>query len=245
MTTLITGATGHIGRAVAKRFVSAGKSVLLTGRSAEKLDAVLAECEGLGANGVRVAGVTADLTTGEGVQAVVRHVVEEKHVVQNLIHVAGVNVDKILLRTNDSVIKDVLDTNLVANIQLTREISKLMIKNNKLISSSITNVGSIVSHGNIGQSVYSASKAALSGLTRSLAKEFGSRNIRVNLVEPGFIGDTDMIENVNIEEVTKTIPLRRLGTGDDVAQLCLFLSDAEKSAYITGQTIRVDGGIAV
>ena len=245
MTTLITGATGHIGRAVAKRFVSAGKSVLLTGRSAEKLDAVLAECEGLGANDVRVAGVTADLTTGEGLQAVVRHVVEEKHVVQNLIHVAGINVDKILLRTNDSVIKDVLDTNLVANIQLTREISKLMIKNNKLISSSITSVGSIVSHGNIGQSVYSASKAALSGLTRSLAKEFGSRNIRVNLVEPGFIGDTDMIENVNVEEVAKTIPLRRLGTGDDVAQLCLFLSDAEKSAYITGQTIRVDGGIAV
>ena len=112
--------------------------------------------------------------------------------VQNLIHVAGINVDKILLRTNDSVIKDVLDTNLVANIQLTREISKLMIKNNKSIPSSITNVGSIVSHGNIGQSVYAASKAALSGLTRSLAKEFGSRNIRVNLVEPGFIGDTDI-----------------------------------------------------
>ena len=142
-------------------------------------------------------------------------------------------------------INDIINTNVTANIHLSREITKLMLKHREITHGSIINIGSVVSNGNVGQAVYSTSKAALSGLTKSLAKELGSRNIRVNLVEPGFIANTDMVEHINVDAIMKTIPLNRFGTGEDVAQLCLFLSDDEKSGYITGQTIKVDGGIVI
>ena len=253
-TTLITGATGHIGKAIAKAFVASGRSVLLTGRNENKLKAVVDECcrnvpgsntGGSGNGDVQVDWVAADITETGGIKSIVHKVNEAKLGVNSLINCAGVNIDKILLRTNENQINSIINTNIIANINLSREITKTMLKNKEITNGSIINIGSVISSGNTGQTVYSTSKAALSGLTKSLAKELGSRNIRINLIEPGFIGNTNMVENINVDDIMKSIPLQRLGTANDVAELCLFLSDVYKSGYITGQTIKVDGGMII
>ena len=259
MTTLITGATGHIGKAIAKTFASNGRSIILNGRNERKLQEIKMEIKNdnnnNNNNNIHIEYIEADITNKDGIQTIVNKINSFNDnrnsnnnntilsPVNTLINCAGINIDKILLRTNETQIHDIINTNIIANINLSREITKMILKNKDVTNGSIINIGSVISKGNIGQTVYSTSKAALSGLTKSLSKELGSRNIRVNLIEPGFIGNTEMIENINVEEMMKMIPLKRLGTCDDVAELCLFLSDVKKSGYITGQTIQVDGGM--
>ena len=258
MTILITGATGHIGKAIAKTFASNGRSIILNGRNERKLQEIKMEIKNdnnNNNNNMHIEYIEADITNKDGIQTIVNKINNFNDnrnsnnnntilsPVNTLINCAGINIDKILLRTNETQIHDIINTNIIANINLSREITKMILKNKDLTNGSIINIGSVISKGNIGQTVYSTSKAALSGLTKSLSKELGSRNIRVNLIEPGFIGNTEMIENINVEEMMKMIPLKRLGTCDDVAELCLFLSDVKKSGYITGQTIQVDGGM--
>jgi len=183
------------------------------------------------------------------------------HGIHVLVNAAGVVHNGLLARTTDATVATTLGTNLLGPIHLCREVSKVMLKHRtkplkrKEIAAAddtvcpsgqtIINIGSVVgSSGNVGQCIYSASKSGLVGLTLSLAKELGSRNICVNLIEPGFI-DTDMTKDMSTEQrqkIEQSIMLNRFGEGRDVADLVGFLV-GDGGRYITGQTLRVDGGL--
>ena len=165
-----------------------------------------------------------------------------------LINAAGIVQNNLLVRTNDTIIQETLHTNLLAPIHLCREVAKSMLRTKQKEQKdhrSIINIGSVVgSQGNIGQCVYSASKAGLSGLTMSLAKELGPRGVRVNLIEPGFI-ETEMTQNISTEArlaIEKSIMLGTFGTSEDVAEMVGFLV-SHSGKYITGTTINIDGGL--
>ena len=168
-----------------------------------------------------------------------------------LINAAGIVQNNLLVRTNDTIIQETLHTNLLAPIHLCREVAKSMLRTKQKEQKdlqhhrSIINIGSVVgTQGNIGQCVYSASKAGLSGLTMSLAKELGPRGVRVNLIEPGFI-ETEMTQNISTEArlaIEKSIMLGTFGTSEDVAEMVGFLV-SHSGKYITGTTINIDGGL--
>ncbi|OWZ03743.1 Carbonyl reductase [Phytophthora megakarya] len=161
-----------------------------------------------------------------------------------LVNAAGISKDNLLLRLQDAELDELLLTNLVGPVHMCKAVAKGMMQRRQ---GSIINIGSVVgSAGNVGQVAYSASKSGLAGVTKTLAKEFGGRNIRVNLVEPGFIS-TDMTEamaDAARDRVLGNIPLARFGKADEVAQLVAFLV-SDKAAYITGQCIRIDGGLVI
>ena len=168
-----------------------------------------------------------------------------------LINAAGIVQNNLLVRTNDTIIQETLHTNLLGPIHLCREVAKSMLRTKQKEQKdlqhhrSIINIGSVVgTQGNIGQCVYSASKAGLSGLTMSLAKELGPRGVRVNLIEPGFI-ETEMTQNISTEArlaIEKSIMLGTFGTSEDVAEMVGFLV-SHSGKYITGTTINIDGGL--
>ncbi|AFJ62574.1 3-oxoacyl-[acyl-carrier protein] reductase [Bacillus velezensis YAU B9601-Y2] len=159
-----------------------------------------------------------------------------------MVNNAGLNLDQLLPLTNDEDIDRILNLNIGSVIKLTRNVSRVMLKQN---SGSIVNISSIIgSRGFKGTSVYSASKAALDGLTRSLARELGSKGIRVNSLAPGFV-DTDMTKNMPEKQKSQIIrrtPMGRLGETDDMTGLVRFLLSPE-SSFMTGQTIAIDGGL--
>lgn len=268
---IVTGASRGIGKACAHAAASLGYSVVCVGRDHAALrDVELELLHGgfalvnKGADGVAGkpshASVVCDVTSED---AVVRCVDEacssfdgvgggSLHV---LINAAGVVQNGLLARTSTKIIDDTIKTNLVGPMLMCREVSKRMLRarhksgeSNECapLGRSIINIGSVVgAAGNAGQCAYSASKAGLRGLTASLARELGPRNIRVNLVEPGFI-DTDMTSSLSEgrrREIAEATALGRLGSPDDVASLVKFLIGRE-SAYITGQTMTVDGGLS-
>ena len=163
-----------------------------------------------------------------------------------LVNCAGIAQDSLLLRAKDAHVQSMIQTNLVGTIQASRIAVKSMVKN-RVTHGSIVNVGSIIgSQGNVGQSVYSASKSGLLGFTRSLAKEVGPRSIRVNMIEPGYI-HTEMTAGMDVDGIigSKRIPLNRFGEAEDVANLVGFLCNSSLSSYITGQVIGIDGGMTV
>eukprot|EP00299_Pterocystis_sp_00344_P013038 c6341_g1_i2.p1 GENE.c6341_g1_i2~~c6341_g1_i2.p1 ORF type:complete len:168 (+),score=40.27 c6341_g1_i2:357-860(+) len=161
-----------------------------------------------------------------------------------LVNCAGINIDGLLLTTSDTSIHDIMTTNVIGPMLVTRAVVKDMIRAR---AGSIISIGSVVGeYGNAGQSVYSSSKSALVGFTRSLAKELGPKNIRVNMIAPGFI-ETDMTQQMAEEKRTQILsrtPLRRFGSACDVATAALFLA-GDQSKFVTGHVLRVDGGVTL
>jgi 3-oxoacyl-[acyl-carrier protein] reductase len=250
---VVTGASRGIGLQCATVLAEIGYSVALIGRDLETLESVTKDL-----NSSTSSNHTAhccDVSQPKEVIDCVRDITNNgENRINVLVNAAGVVHNGLLVRTSDDAIKTIIGTNLLGPIHMCREVSKVMIKhqntkvneNNEIeMNSTILNVGSVVgSSGNSGQCLYSTSKAGLAGLTLSLAKELGQRNIRVNLIEPGFI-NTDMTNNMPIKkknEIENKIILNKFGETNDVANLVKYLVGTGGS-YITGQTIRIDGGL--
>ena len=231
---LITGGTRGIGRAIAESFRNAGAVVYITGTNRERTESVAKE---LGVNGVKM-----DVSDREEVKNVVNEIVEKEGRIDVLVNNAGITRDTLFVRMKDEDWDAVINTNLNGVYNVTRAVVPVMVKKRKGV---IINISSVVGFtGNVGQVNYSATKSALVGFTKSLAKELGSRNIRVVAVAPGYI-TTDMTKAIPEkikEELIKSIPLRREGEPREIADVCLFLA-SDMASYITGTTIHVNGGL--
>ena len=225
---LVSGGTKGIGGAIVTKFLDEGYSVLATTR--DKTKANIIEHKNLIVENL-------DLSSKESISEFQEKLESFKPSI--LVNNAGVTKDNLFLRMTENDWNEVIETNLNGTYKLTKMFLKDMIKNKW---GRIINIGSVSGlMGNPGQTNYSASKAALEGFTRSLAKEIGSRNVTVNLVSPGFI-NTDMTSDLSIETLEDQIPLRRMGNPSDVASLVSFLA-SEGAGYITGQTLVVDCGL--
>lgn len=235
---IVTGGTRGIGRAIAQSLADAGARVAVVGRDQARADAAAAEI------GHAVTGFSCDLTDAAAAGALVDRVVAVFGSVDILVNNAGLTRDNLMLRMTDEDWDTVLDANLRSAFITMRSATRGMMKRKW---GRIVNVASVVGLvGNKGQANYAASKAGLFGLSKSIAKEFASRNILVNVVAPGFI-DTDMTAAMSPEARTTLsaqIPLGRLGKPADVANLVVFLC-SEQSSYITGQVLVVDGGMVM
>ena len=239
-TALITGATRGIGKAIAIKLSQEGYNIAINYRKEDKkLNDLKKEIE---ANNVKCELVQGDVSNFEDAERFVKEVVEKLGSIEVLVNNAGITKDMLLMRMKKEDFEQVIDTNLVGTFNVTKNAINYMMKARK---GNIVNISSVVGiSGNAGQTNYSASKAGIIGFTKSLAKEVASRNIRVNAVAPGFIETsmTDVLKDDIKEEISKNIPLKRMGTAEDVANAVNFLV-SENSSYITGQVIQVDGGM--
>ena len=241
-TVFVTGGSRGIGKEVALKFAEEGYDVIINYVS-EKTDveALKKEFEEKGAETLIL---KADVSKEVEVQEVIKQAIEKFGKIDVLVNNAGITRDNLLMRMSEEDFDKVLEINLKGTFIVTKAVTKYMMKKR---SGSIINLSSVVGvSGNAGQCNYSASKAGIIGFTKSVAKELASRNIRANAVAPGFI-ETDMTnvlpENVK-EEIHNQIPLKRMGSAKEVAELIYFLG-SEKSSYITGQVINVDGGMVM
>lgn len=239
-TTVITGASRGIGRGIALAFAENGCNIAFTYKSSSK-EAKELEKELAGLN-VKSKAYRSDASSLEDSNRLVESVLKDFNSIDILVNNAGITKDNLLMRMSEEDFDSVIKTNLKSVFNMSSAIQRLFIKQRK---GSIINIGSIVGlKGNPGQSNYAASKAGIIGFTKSLALELGSRNIRVNVIAPGFI-ETEMTENLSeniIENWKNNIPLKRIGKPEDVANACIFLA-SDLSDYITGQVIQVDGGM--
>lgn len=236
---IVTGASRGIGRCTALALAAQGADLVVAARSLQPLQEVVAEIEALGRKAL---AVTADASVTDDANKLIAATVETFGKVDILVNNAGITRDGLLLRMKDEDWDAVLDTNLKGAFLLTRAAAKLMSKQR---SGRIINISSVVGEmGNPGQANYSASKAGLLGLTKSVAKELGRRGVTVNAVTPGFI-ETDMTNELSEkarQELTAQIPLGRLGQSEDIAQAVIYLA-SEHAGYITGQVLGVNGGM--
>jgi len=236
---IVTGASQGLGRAIAEALAAAGAAVALVARSADKLAAVAA---GSVAAGGRAEAFPCDVTQGEDIQRVVDAVVEKLGRLDILVNNAGVTRDTLLPRMSDEEWDQVLTTNLRAPFLFMRAASRPMMQQRYGRIVNVASVSGLI--GNPGQANYSASKAGLVGLTRTVAKELAGRKITVNAVAPGFIASdmTAALGPALLDEVKKRVPAKRLGEAWEIAEAVLFLA-APSSGYITAQTLVVDGGL--
>ncbi len=237
---IVTGAGRGIGRAVALGLAQEGARVVVNySRSAEAANDVVQQIADAGGEAVAVQGDVANLAQ---VDALVGAAIERWGRVDILINNAGITRDKLILRMTEADWDAVVDTNLKGAFLCAKAVAPRMVKQR---SGVIVNIGSVLGTvGGAGQVNYSASKAGLVGLTKSLAKELGGRNVRVNAIAPGFI-ETDMTQVLKEEQreaLRKQIPLDRFGTGEDIANVVVFLC-TDAAAYIQGDVITVDGGL--
>ena len=232
---IITGATGGIGGSLIKKFISLNGDVLGTGTKNEKLNLLEKEHSGLKVKKF-------DISNHSKIEEFIENAFKELGGLDILVNNAGVNMDNLSLRMKDEEWKKVIDVNLTSTFLLSKYAIKKMLKNK---FGRIVNITSIVGHsGNLGQSNYSASKAGIIGMSKSLAIEYAKKNITVNCVSPGFIV-SDMTNNLPEkvkDQLTSRIPMARLGNGDDVSNCVAFLS-SETTSYVTGETIHVNGGM--
>ena len=237
---LITGATRGIGKQIAITLAKQGYNIALNYRKEnEELENTKKEIEEIG---VQVLAVKGDVANFEECENFVKQVIERFGQIDVLVNNAGITKDMLLMRMKKEDFEQVIDTNLVGTFNVTKNVVPYMMKAR---SGRIINISSVVGiSGNAGQTNYSASKAGIIGFTKSLAKEIASRNILVNAVAPGFIETnmTDVLKDDVKQEIAKNIPLRRMGTTQDVANVVKFLA-SDDSSYITGQVINVDGGM--
>ena len=235
---LVTGASGGIGGAIARALHAAGAHVGLSGTRAGALDALAGEL------GDGAFAVPADLSSANGAKTLVKDAEAALGGIDILVNNAGLTRDQLAVRMSDEDWQMVLDVNLTAAFRLSQGCLRGMMKKRWGRIVSVTSIVGVT--GNPGQVNYAASKAALIGMSKSLAQEVASRNITVNCVAPGFI-DTPMTEGLSDEQkhnLTARIPAGRLGEPADIAGACVFLASDEAS-YVTGQTLHVNGGMAM
>ena len=237
---LVTGGTRGIGRAIVLKLASAGASIAFTGqRESDALRQTESDVLNLGVKCKAYISNASDYTL---TQDLVSEVHKEFGKIDILVNNAGITKDTLLMRMSEEQWDDVINVNLKSTFNFTKAVVPIMARQRQ---GSIVNISSIVGlNGNPGQANYSASKAGIIGLTKSVAKEMGARNIRVNAVAPGFIATemTDALPQEVKDEYAKRISLRRLGQGEDIANVVLFLA-SDLAGYVTGEVITVDGGM--
>jgi len=239
-TAIITGATRGIGRGIAEVFAKQGANVLFTySRSSDLAKEIEND---LSKENVIVRGYKSDASNFNDCQKLVDQIIKEFETIDILINNAGITRDNLLMRMQEEDFDKVVEINLKSVFNMTKAIQRTMLKQR---FGSIINMSSVVGvKGNAGQSNYAASKAGIIGFSKSIALELGSRNIRCNVIAPGFI-ETEMTEVLDekvIQEWRNSIPLKRGGTPLDIANTCVWLG-SDMSSYITGQTIHVNGGL--
>lgn len=238
---IITGASRGIGFAIADAFAARGANVAVCASSKGNLDAALSR---LVLHGVKVYGEDFNVADAGAAENFVNKTIETLGGVDILVNNAGITRDTLTVRMSEADFDAVIDVNLKGAFLMSKYVLKYMMKAR---SGSVVNITSVVGQsGNAGQANYSASKAGLIGLTKSLAKEFASRNIRVNAVAPGFV-ETEMtgkLDEKTREAVLSSIPLKKFATVEDIANAVLFLA-GEEAGYITGHTLSVNGGMYI
>ena len=239
---LITGGNAGIGKAIAKKFMEYGAELAIFGRNLERGESVAAEIAaeyGKKANFYQV-----DVGKTEDVKLAVNQVLEDFSGVDILVNNAGITRDKLMLKMKEADWDDVMNTNLKSAYNTCQALTRHLMKKRK---GKIINISSVVGlTGNEGQVNYSASKAGMLGLTKSLAKELAARNICVNCIAPGYI-HTEMTDELSAQQkdaILAKVPLKRLGSPDDIAHTALFLA-SPLADFLTGQVIAVDGGMVM
>ena len=235
---LITGATGGIGTQIAKKMYAQGAILALTDMNMDKLKTLQSEL------GDRVFVYSANLTDSDSLKELVKNVEKDCGKIDILVNNAGITKDGLSMRMTDEQWQQVLDINLTAGFKLARAVIPGMMKRR---SGRIISMASIVGvMGNAGQANYSASKAGLIAMSKCMAQELASRGITLNCVAPGFIKTpmTDALTDEVKAQLLKEVPMGRLGTAEDIANTVVFLA-SDEAAYITGQTIHVNGGMAM
>lgn len=237
---LITGASKGIGRAIALKFAEHGANVAFTYLSSVEQGKAL-EAE-LIAKGIKAVGFRSDASNYAAAEQLIKEYSEQFPTLDILVNNAGITKDGLLLRMSEEQFDSVINVNLKSVFNLTKAAAKIFMKQR---SGSIINMSSVVGvRGNAGQANYAASKAGIIGFTKSVALELGSRNVRANVIAPGFI-ETEMTGKLDpkvVEEWNKSIPMQRPGKAKEVADLCVFLG-SDMSSYITGQVIEINGGM--
>ncbi|QFT32712.1 3-oxoacyl-[acyl-carrier-protein] reductase [Roseibium porphyridii] len=235
---LVTGATGGIGEAIARALHAQGATVSLSGTRAEKLEALAADL------GERAFVTPANLSDREAVDALLPQAEEKMGSVDILVNNAGITRDNIFMRMKDDEWDQVLEVNLTSGFRLCRAAIKGMMKRRSGRIVGITSVVGVT--GNPGQVNYAAAKAGMIGMYKSLAREVASRNITVNTIAPGFIETamTDALNDKQKESILTSVPAGRLGTSAEIASAALYLA-SDEAAYVTGQTLHVNGGMAM
>ena len=239
-TAIITGATRGIGRGIAETFAKHGANVIFTYSSSSDLAKEI-ENE-LSKEGVIVKGYKSDASNFNDCENLINKIVNDFPVIDILINNAGITIDNLLMRMKEEDFDKVISVNLKSVFNMTKAILRTMLKQR---FGSIINMSSVVGvKGNAGQSNYAASKAGIIGFSKSIALELGSRNIRCNVIAPGFIETemTEVLDDKVVQEWRDSIPLKRGGTPKDIANVCLWLG-SDMSSYVTGQTIHVNGGL--
>ncbi|MEL0183151.1 MAG: 3-oxoacyl-[acyl-carrier-protein] reductase [Flavobacteriaceae bacterium] len=239
-TVVITGASRGIGRGIAVVLAKHGANIAFT--YSKSVDAAISLSDEIAKLSVKCKGYQSNAESFEDSQKLIDQIIKDFGNIDVLINNAGITKDNLLMRMTEDDFDKVIEVNLKSVFNMVKAVQRTFLKNR---SGSIINISSIVGvKGNAGQSNYAASKAGIIGFSKSIALELGSRNIRSNVVAPGFI-QTEMTDQLNEEVVNQWIngiPLKRGGTTEDVANLCLFLS-SDLSTFITGQVINVDGGM--
>tara|TARA_B100000575_G_scaffold294531_1_gene311168 strand:- start:8938 stop:9711 length:774 start_codon:yes stop_codon:yes gene_type:complete len=239
---LITGGSRGIGKAIALAFSSRGANVAITyANSSSSAGQVTEEINKLGSDAMSIQANSSDFSRAN---EVIDEVLQKWGKIDILVNNAGITRDGLILRMSEDQWDQVIETNLKGIFNYSKAVARPMMKNR---GGSVINMGSIVGlTGNAGQSNYAASKAGLVGFTKSYAKELASRNIRANVVAPGYIHTdmTNILDEKVLNDIKEATPLGRAGNVEEVAAACLFLA-SDLSSYITGEVIRVDGGMAI
>lgn len=238
---VITGSARGIGFSIAELFAAESATVIILDLFQEAVDEAVGK---LTAKGFKADGFAGNVTRSEDMESVFNAVLEKHKSIDVLVNNAGITKDNLLLRMKEEEWDAVIAVNLKGTFLCTQKAFKIMMKQR---SGSIINIASVIGlMGNAGQANYAATKGGLIAFTKSCAREFASRSIRVNAVAPGFI-QTEMTAKLPpevVENYSKAIPLGKLGLPEDVAKLCLFFA-SDESIYITGQTLAVDGGLTM
>ncbi|QEH70221.1 3-oxoacyl-[acyl-carrier-protein] reductase [Cellulosilyticum sp. ST5] len=240
---VITGSVRGIGRAIAMCFAKQGANVVINYSSEkrkEEADQVVTEIKALGGKAI---ALCANVANSEEAKGLIEGTIAAFGKIDILVNNAGITKDMLLLRMTEKEFQEVLDVNLKGVFNCSKHGAKAMMKT----GGSIINMTSVVGiNGNAGQSNYAASKAGVIGFTKSVAKEFAGKNIRVNAIAPGFITTdmTDILPERVKESVMTSIPMKRFGVSEEIANVAVFLA-SDLSSYITGEVIKVDGGMAM
>ncbi len=239
-TALITGASKGIGRKIAEKFAEHGANVAFTYLSS--VEKGLALEQELQQFGTKIKGYRSDASKYLEAEKLIADIVADFGTIHIVVNNAGITKDGLLMRMTEENWDEVLNVNLKSIFNTTKAASKIMMKNRYGVFINLSSVVGV--QGNAGQANYAASKAGIIGFSKSIAKELGSRNIRTNVVAPGFIRTemTDVLDPKIVEGWEANIPLKRAGLPEDVANACVFLA-SDMSAYITGQVIPVCGGM--